>query len=82
MNNNKILQQFHAIFGVFMVVFYLGVAILFLFFKDLLERVFSINNDAILNILGGTFLLYGLYRISVTYKQIMAAFFSKDNDQE
>jgi hypothetical protein len=82
MNNNKILQQFHAMFGVFMVVFYLGVAILFLFFKDLLERVFSINNDAILNILGGTFLLYGMYRVYVTYKQIVAAFFSKDNDRE
>ena len=34
MNNNKILQQFHAMFGVFMVIFYLGAGIFMLFFAD------------------------------------------------
>jgi len=81
MNDNKILQQFHAMFGVFMVIFYLGVGIFMLFFAD---RYFRIEGEykAILVIMGVTFLLYGTYRIFVTYKQIVEAFFRKDKDQE
>ncbi|MCJ7449071.1 MAG: hypothetical protein MUO72_15420 [Bacteroidales bacterium] len=81
MNNNKISQQFHALFGIFMVVFYLGVGIFVLFFAN---KVFIIEGEykAILVIMGITFLLYGSYRIYATYKQIVEAFFSKGKDQE
>ena len=79
MNSNKILQQFHAMFGVFMVVFYLGVGIFCLFFAD---RVFINMNKAVWGIMGATFIFYGLYRIYATYKQIVAAFFTEDKDED
>ncbi|NLN31283.1 MAG: hypothetical protein GX158_08665 [Bacteroidales bacterium] len=78
MDNNKILQQIYAMFGIFMVMFYLGGGIFFLFFADRLLNM----NKAILGILGGTFLLYGVYRVFVTYKQIADAFFSKDENDD
>ena len=78
MDNNRILQQIYAMFGIFMVMFYLGGGIFFLFFADRLLNI----NKAILGILGGTFLFYGIYRIFVTYKQIADAFFSKRNDED
>jgi hypothetical protein len=78
MNNNKILLQFHAMFGVFMAMFYIGGGIFFMFFAD---RYFNANK-AIWGITGGTFLLYGAYRIYVSYKQIVAAFFTKDREED
>lgn len=75
MNNNKILQQFHAVFGIFMVVFYIGVGMFLLFFA----KMFTIDK-AIRVIIGSTFIFYGAYRIYVTYKQIKEAFFTKDDD--
>ena len=78
MNNNKILQQFHAIFGVFMVIFYLGAGIFLLFFADKIFRI----DKAIRGLMGATFLFYGLYRIYVTYKHIVAAFFTDDKDDD
>jgi hypothetical protein len=81
MNDNKILQQFHAMFGVFMVMFYMGAGILFLFFPGVINRIFNIDK-AYLDIIGSAFLLYGLYRIYVTYKQIAEAFFKKEKDRE
>jgi hypothetical protein len=78
MNNNKILQQFHALFGVFMVAFFLGFGIFFLFFAD---RMFVIDK-AMRVIMGSTFLFYGIYRIFVSYKQIVEAFFPRDDDEE
>jgi glucan phosphoethanolaminetransferase (alkaline phosphatase superfamily) len=77
MDNNRILKQFHAVFGIFMVMFYLGVGILLLFFA----KMFIIDK-AIRVIIGSTFIFYGLYRIYVTWKQITRAFFSKDQDEE
>lgn len=77
MNNNKILQQFHAIFGIFMVIFYLGAGIFLIFFA----KMYNIDK-AIRGIIGSTFIFYGLYRIYVTYKQITQAFFTKDQEQE
>jgi len=81
MSYDKISRQFHAMFGVFMVVFYLGVGIFVLFFAD---KVFVIEGEykAVLVIMGVTFLFYGSYRIYATYKQIVKAFFSEDEDQE
>jgi len=77
MNNNRMLRQFHAMFGIFMVIFYLGVGIFLLFFA----KMFVIDS-AIKVIIGSTFLLYGIYRMTVTYKQITEAFFTKDDEEE
>lgn len=78
MNGNKISRQIHAIFGIFMVVFYIGIGIFLLVFA---ERRFIIDK-AIRGIIGWTFLLYGLFRIYLTYKQIVEAFFSKSDKEE
>ncbi|MCX6329064.1 MAG: hypothetical protein NTZ85_06050, partial [Bacteroidia bacterium] len=67
-----------ALFGIFMVFFYLGIGIFLLFFT---EKYFNIDK-AIRVIMGSTFLFYGIYRIFVTYKQIVEAFFTKDLEQE
>lgn len=77
MNNNRMLRQFHAMFGIFMVMFYLGVGIFLLFFA----KMFIIDR-ALKVIIGSTFLLYGIYRITVTYKQMTEAFFTKDDEEE
>lgn len=76
MNSNRMLRQFHAMFGIFMVVFYLGVGIFLLFFA----KMFNID-QAIKVIIGSTFIFYGLYRTSVTYKQIKEAFFSRGDEE-
>jgi len=76
MNNNNILKQFNSIFSVFMVLFYIGLGIFLLFYAD---KMFNMDR-AIKNIMGITLLLYGIYRIFVTYKQISEAFFSGKND--
>ncbi|HPY67842.1 MAG TPA: hypothetical protein PLP03_06745 [Bacteroidales bacterium] len=77
MRNNKILQQFNAVFGIFMVIFYLGMGVFLLFFA---QKIFNIDK-ALRSILGGTFLLYGTYRIFVTIRQISDAF-SSNKDEE
>jgi len=77
MNSNRMLQQFHAIFGIFMVVFYLGISIFLFFFA----KMFKID-QALRVIIGSTFILLGIYRITVTYKQIKQAFFTKENEEE
>ena len=77
MNSNKMLQQFLAMFGIFMVMFYIGVGIALLFFL----KMFNIDH-ALRGIIGSTFLLYGIYRMTVTYKQIKKAFFTKENEEE
>jgi hypothetical protein len=76
-DGNKILQQFHAMFGVFMVVFYIGTGLFLLFYVD--RTVFRIDK-AMRVILGSAFLFFGIYRIFVSYKQIREAFFRKDKE--
>jgi len=78
MNGNRIMQQFHAMFGIFMVAFYIGIGVFMLFYAD---RMFVIDK-AIRVIMGSTFLFFGIYRIFVSYKQIREAFFKKDNEEE
>jgi hypothetical protein len=77
MNSNRMLQQFHAMFGIFMVVFYLGVSIFLLFFA----KMFKID-QALRVIIGLTFILLGIYRITVTYRLIKKAFFKNGGDDE
>lgn len=78
MNGNKIMQQFHAMFGIFMVAFYIGIGVFMLFYAD---RMFVIDK-AIRVIMGSTFLFFGVYRIFVSYKQIREAFFNRDSEEE
>lgn len=78
MNGNRIMQQFHAMFGIFMVVFYIGIGVFLLFYAD---RMFVIDK-AIRVIMGSTFLFFGVYRIFASYKQIREAFFTKDSEEE
>jgi hypothetical protein len=75
---DRISKQFHALFGIFMVFFYLGVGIFVLFFS---EKFFNIDK-AMRGIFGTTFILYGLYRIYITYKMIVEAFFTRHEDDE
>jgi len=77
MNGNRLMQQVTAIFSIFMVLFYLGVGIFFIFFSDL-----SYLDKPVRVIMGSTFLFYGTYRAFRTYLKIVEAFFSKDDDQE
>ncbi len=78
MNGNRIMQQFHAMFGIFMVVFYIGIGVFMLFYAD---RMFVIDK-AIRVIMGSSFLFFGIYRIFVSYKQIREAFFTKNSEEE
>ncbi|HEX2921970.1 MAG TPA: hypothetical protein VHO50_12480 [Bacteroidales bacterium] len=73
MNENKLMQQVVAIFSVFMVFFYVGVGLFFLFF---FER--STIDKPMKVIIGITFLIYGIYRIFKTYTQIVEAFSRKN----
>ncbi len=77
MNNNRISKQFVAIFGIFMVCFYLGVGILLFLYADR----FTIDK-ALLRIIGGAFILMGLYRIYSTYKKITEAFSPEKDEDE
>ena len=78
MNSNKILQQFHAMFGVFMVVFYIGIGLFLLLYA---KRFFDIDK-AIRVIMGSTFLFFGVYRIFVSIQQIREAFYTRNKDEE
>jgi hypothetical protein len=78
MNSNKILQQFHAMFGVFMVAFYIGIGLFMLLYA---KRFFDIDK-AIRVIMGSTFLFFGVYRIFVSIQQIREAFYNRNKDEE
>ena len=77
MNNNKIMQQVTAIFGIFMVFFYLGVGIFMIFFfkNTTLDR-------SVLVIFGSVLIFYGIYRAYRTYVSIVNLFFKHDNEDE
>jgi Na+/phosphate symporter len=75
MNENKLMQQVTAIFSVFMVIFYLGVGVYFVFFTNL-----SYLDKAVRVIMGSTFIFYGLYRAYRAYVKIVEVFFTKNED--
>ena len=77
MNGNRLMQQVTAIFSIFMVLFYWGVGIFFIFYSDL-----SYLDKAVRVIMGSAFLFYGTYRAFRTYSKIIEAFFTKDDDQD
>lgn len=75
MQESKIMDQINAIFGAFMVVFYLGVGIYMLFFLKYLDKPLRV-------IIGGTFIFYGLYRLFRAIVKIKEAFFQRKKDEE
>ncbi|OFY65103.1 MAG: hypothetical protein A2V64_04295 [Bacteroidetes bacterium RBG_13_43_22] len=75
MEDSKMLQQLQAILRFFMALFYLGAGIFLLFFSDF----FKVDR-ALLIIVGGTFLFYGLYRFYRASVSIYKLFFTKDTD--
>jgi cytochrome c biogenesis protein CcdA len=77
MNENKLMNQVTAIFGIFMVFFYLGVGVYLIFFFD---RTYM--DRALLVIIGSSFILYGLYRAFRTYTQIVKLFFRVEKDDD
>jgi hypothetical protein len=74
MNDNKLMEQFTAIFSIFMVFFYLGVGTYLMFFVK-----FSYLDKAVRVIMGSTFIFYGLYRAYRAYVKIVELFFTKDD---
>lgn len=77
MNENRLMQQVTAIFSIFMVLFYLGVGVYFVFYSDR-----SYLDKPVRVIMGSAFLFYGLYRAYRAYVKIAEAFFSKDRNKE
>jgi uncharacterized membrane protein len=60
-----------------MVVFYLGVGAFLILFSDKF-----IIDKALLRLMGGVFILMGLYRIYSTYRKIKEAFFTDEEEDE
>ncbi len=77
MNESKLMQQVTTIFSIFMVLFYLGVGIYFVFFTNL-----SYLDKSVRILMGSAFIFYGLYRAYRTYVKIVEVFFTKNEDQE
>jgi hypothetical protein len=77
MNENRLMKQVTAIFSIFMVFFYFGVGIYFVFFSDR-----SYLDKSVRVIMGSTFIFYGTYRAYRAYGMIVEAFFKRDKDEE
>jgi cytochrome c biogenesis protein CcdA len=77
MDNNKLMQQVSAVFGILMVFFYLGLGIFMMFFfkNTTLDR-------SVLVIFGSVLIFYGLYRAYRTYVTIVNLFFKHNEDDE
>jgi hypothetical protein len=77
MNGNKLIQQVTAVFSVFMVFFYMGVGVYFIFYSG-----FSYLDKPVRVIMGSAFVFYGVYRAYRAYVKIVEVFFTKNNDNE
>lgn len=77
MNENKLMKQVTAIFGLFMVFFYLGAGIFLIFFfkNTTLDR-------AVLVIFGSVLIFYGIFRAYRAYVSIYELFFKRDNNDD
>ena len=74
MNQQKMMDQINAVFGLFMTFFYIGVGVYLIIAKNLYF------DKALRNIMGVTFTLYGIYRGIRSYQKIRAAFFTRESD--
>jgi cytochrome c biogenesis protein CcdA len=77
MNQQRMMDQFTAVFGVFMTFFYIGIG----FYLMLSQNLYYVDKY-LRNIVGFTFVLYGLYRGFRTYQKLRDAFFSRDGDKK
>ncbi|HEX2969247.1 MAG TPA: hypothetical protein VHO46_09075 [Bacteroidales bacterium] len=77
MNESRLMQQVTAIFSTFMVFFYVGIGIFFIWYADR-----STIDKAVRVILGSTFLFYGIYRAFRSFEKIREAFFTKYDDSD
>jgi hypothetical protein len=75
MKENRIMEQVTAIFSLFMVFFYLGIGSYLIFSSDL-----SYLDKAVRNLMGSTFIFYGMYRAYRSYVKIVEVFFTKDDN--
>lgn len=75
MDGNRMMQQVMAIFSVFMVLFYVGVGIYFIWFFEggMIDKPVRV-------ILGSAFLFYGIYRAIRAWVKIREAYFTKEED--
>jgi cytochrome c biogenesis protein CcdA len=77
MNDNRLMQQVSAIFGTFMVFFYLVIGIYLIFFFK------TTWNSAVIKLFGGALILLGLFRAYTSYVNIMRLFFKHvESDEE
>ncbi len=78
MDSNRMMDQVNAIFGAFMVFFYLGMGVYIIFFFN------YANWDKSLRVIfGSALLLYGVYRAARTWAKLSELYFSrqkKDDD--
>jgi hypothetical protein len=77
MDGSKLIQQVTAVFSVFMVFFYMGVGIYFIFYSG-----FSYLDKPVRVIMGSAFVFYGFYRAYRAYVKIVEVFFTKNEDNE
>jgi hypothetical protein len=76
MDQNRLMQQVSAVLGAFMTLFYVGVGLYFLFASYLHVEKF------LRYLVGGTFLIYGIYRGYMSYLKIRESFFSKNDEDD
>ncbi len=75
MNQQRMMDQITAVFGVFMTFFYIGVGLY-------IALIVRLNMDNFLKYLVGfTFTFYGIYRGIRTYQKIRDSFFRKESDE-
>jgi cytochrome c biogenesis protein CcdA len=77
MNENRLMQQVTAIFSLFMVFFYLGVGVFFVFFSDR-----SYLDKPVRVIMGSALIFLGIYRAYRAYVKIVEAFFPGNKKEE
>lgn len=69
MNENRLMQQVAAIFSAFMVLFYIGVGVFFIWYSDR-----SNIDKPVRVLLGSAFLLYGVFRAVRAWVKIREVF--------
>lgn len=77
MNSNKLYDKIFAIFGLFMVFFYLGLGYV-LIFSPILDYI----DKPLRVIIGIPLIVYGIYRAFTSYEKIKENFFMNDDDND
>ncbi len=75
MDSNRMMDQVNAIFGVFMVFFYLGIGVYILFFFN-----YTTMDKSLRVIFGSVLIFYGLYRAARTWTKLHELYFSRQKN--